>query len=373
VGTTRTRGPGSTALSALAASALTALALSGGVSAGSAALPRPTTPPRITGDALVGATLTAEPGTWSGSQPIRFSYQWFRCSSTLANCRSIAGATSRRFTLGSVDRGHRMLVNVTATNGDGSRSAQASTVVVRSAARPRNTSLPTIAGVTREGQTLTAGPGGWTGTQPVRFSYQWQRCDRSGGSCSNIIGATNQTYVLTTADVGKTLRVNVTARNAAGSASRRSAATNPIEAAPPPGPAGQIKLPNGKTSIPITSVSLPNRLVIDAVKFTPNPVRSRRTILRVSVHVSDTRGFVVRDALVFVRSTPLVTVTPPELATRLDGWVILATRARVGIRGITFPLQRGLNVQFYVQARKAGEKLLYGVTATRLTQVRTAR
>jgi hypothetical protein len=266
-----------------------------------------------------------------------------------------------------------MLVNVTATNGDGSRSAQAASAIVRAAERPRNTSLPTIAGTTREGQTLTAGPGGWTGTQPVRFSYQWQRCDRSGGSCSNIIGATNQTYVLTAADVGRTLRVNVTARNAAGSSSRRSAATNPIEAAPPPGPAGQIRLPNGKTSIPITSVSLPNRLVIDAVKFTPNPVRSRRTILRVSVHVSDTRGFVVRDALVFVRSTPLVTVTPPELATRLDGWVILATRARVGIRGITFPLQRGLNVQFYVQARKAGEKLLYGVTATRLTQVRTAR
>ena len=40
--------------------------------------------------------------------------------------------------------------------------------------------------------------------------------------------------------------------------------------------------------------------------------------------------------------------------------------------GLVFPLSRGLNVQFYVQARRAGERLLYGVTATRLVQVHTA-
>jgi hypothetical protein len=38
---------------------------------------------------------------------------------------------------------------------------------------------------------------------------------------------------------------------------------------------------------------------------------------------------------------------------------------------LVFPLRRGVNVQFYVQARKAGERLNYGVTATRLVQVRT--
>jgi hypothetical protein len=40
--------------------------------------------------------------------------------------------------------------------------------------------------------------------------------------------------------------------------------------------------------------------------------------------------------------------------------------------GLVFPLRRGLNVQFYVQARRAGERLQFGVTASRLVQVRTA-
>jgi hypothetical protein len=47
-------------------------------------------------------------------------------------------------------------------------------------------------------------------------------------------------------------------------------------------------------------------------------------------------------------------------------------RARAPRAGLIFPLRTGVNVQFYVQARKAGERLNYGVTATRLVQVRTA-
>lgn len=207
----------------------------------------------------------------------------------------------------------------------------------------------------------------------MTFAYQWQRCDANGGSCSNVIGATKQTYPLTSADVGRTIRVAVTARNAAGSRSRTSVATAKVEAGPPPGPGGQVKLPSGVISVPIENVSLPARLVIDQVRFSPNPVRSRTRPITIRVHVSDTRGFAVRGALVFVRSTPLLTTTPPESATQLDGWVTLRTRPRAPRPGLVFPLRKGLNVQFYVQARKAGERVLFGVTGTRLSQVHTAR
>jgi hypothetical protein len=337
------------------------------------ALPRNTSPPTITGTQRVGQTLTGNPGGWSGTSPVTFTFQWIRCNSQLANCAPIAGATSRQHTLTPDDLGRRLIFFVTARNAEGSSNARASTGVIRArGTAPTNTSPPTISGTPREGSTLTASNGTWSGSTPITFAHQWQRCDANGGSCSNVIGATKQTYTLTSADVRRTMRVVVTARNAAGSRSRTSVPTGPVEAGPPPGPGGQIKLPSGKVSVPIENVSLPARLVIDEVRFSPNPVRSRRRPITIRVHVSDTRGFAVRGALVFVRSTPLLTSTPPESATTLDGWVTLRTTPRAPRPGLVFPLRRGLNVQFYVQARKPGERLLFGVTGTRLSQVHTA-
>lgn len=134
------------------------------------------------------------------------------------------------------------------------------------------------------------------------------------------------------------------------------------------GPAGQIRLANGKISIPVTSVTLPARLVIDGVRFTPGVVTSRRTPVSVRVHVVDTRGFWVRGALVFGRSTPLVTSTPPEQVTNQSGYATLTMFPRA-----TFPLKRGYHVQFFLRTRKEGDSLLAGISTRRLAQVATAR
>jgi hypothetical protein len=136
----------------------------------------------------------------------------------------------------------------------------------------------------------------------------------------------------------------------------------------PAGPEGQIRLANGKISIPVTSVTLPARLVIDGVHFTPSIVTSRRAPVSVRVHVADTRGFWVRDALVFARSTPLVTSTPPEQVTNQSGYATLTMFPHA-----TFPLKRGYHVQFFLRTRKEGDSLLAGVSSRRLAQVATAR
>ncbi len=95
---------------------------------------------------------------------------------------------------------------------------------------PVNTSPPPVSGTPQDGQTLTASTGSWSGTQPITYGYQWQRCDSGGANCAPIAGATVSTYGVTSADVGSTLRVVVTATNSAGSASATSAATTVVQA-----------------------------------------------------------------------------------------------------------------------------------------------
>src|SRR3989442_44405 len=129
------------------ASVMTALAISGGGLAAQLAAPKNTQPPTISGARNVGSTLTANPGTWSGTQPITFTYHWVRCNSTLANCTSPRGNTSRQLTLTADERGRRLIVVVTAKNADGTGQAQVNTgVIAGPATPPRNTSTPSISG-----------------------------------------------------------------------------------------------------------------------------------------------------------------------------------------------------------------------------------
>lgn len=91
-------------------------------------------------------------------------------------------------------------------------------------AAPTNTATPTVSGSPRQGSTLTASTGTWTNS-PTSYTYQWSRCDTNGDACSDISGADSQTYTLQGDDVGKTLRVTVTAKNADGSGTATSAPT----------------------------------------------------------------------------------------------------------------------------------------------------
>ena len=89
------------------------------------------------------------------------------------------------------------------------------------AAAPQNQKAPSIDGKAMVGQTLTADRGDWSGS-PTSFTYQWQRCDNSGSSCGDISGATTTKYKLADADVGNTVRVQVTAKNGDGSTTANS-------------------------------------------------------------------------------------------------------------------------------------------------------
>jgi len=87
------------------------------------AAPTNVTAPSISGAPNVGATLTADRGTWNGTPPISYGYQWRRCDATGAGCGDISGATDATYALQDGDASSAIRVVVTATNGVGSVSA----------------------------------------------------------------------------------------------------------------------------------------------------------------------------------------------------------------------------------------------------------
>lgn len=76
------------------------------------------TPPTISGSAQDGQTLTAAPGTWTGS-PTGYSYQWYRCDDELDACDAIAPATAATYRVDAADAGSRLAVGVIASNAGG--------------------------------------------------------------------------------------------------------------------------------------------------------------------------------------------------------------------------------------------------------------
>ena len=102
------------------------------------------------------------------------------------------------------------------------------------------TGAPTISGTAQVGETLTADISGIGDDDGLpaesEFDYQWIRND--GSTDANIAGATDSTYVLLAADVGKFINVRVTFTDKNDyPETMTSAATTAVEAAAPaPGP-----------------------------------------------------------------------------------------------------------------------------------------
>jgi hypothetical protein len=189
--------------------------------------------PTLSGQTAAGKTLTASNGCWS-SHPTSFSYRWLRCDVNGANCATIAGAASKQYTLTSTDAGHTVIVLVTASNADGTTGPVNSrpSAVVSAAAAPKNTTPPSITGKAVVGELLFADPGKYTAGIASTYAYQWVRCNSGGGTCSNISGERSQTYRVSSAVVGSTLRVAVRASNAYGSTTTTSDRTAVVTAVP---------------------------------------------------------------------------------------------------------------------------------------------
>ena len=150
------------------------------------------------------------------------------------------------------------------------------------------TGLPTIAGTARVGDTLTAAAAGIAdadGLADAVFAWQWIAND--GTSDADIAGATQSTYTLTAAEIGKTIKARVTFTDDGGANEALvSEATAAVAAA-----------------IPVVSIAAASTTTTEgrAAKFTLKRTGAVASVLEVSVTVTQ--------AGAVLSGTPASTVT----------------------------------------------------------------
>ncbi len=186
--------------------------------------------PAVTGATQDGRVLHAGTGSWSGSPPSSYAYQWESCNESGGECAAIEAASGTEYDLGEGDIGTTLRVTVTATNDAGSVHATSAASALVTPEPPSELEVPTISGAPDVGQVLRADHGAWTGTER-QFAYQWESCNESGGECAAIEGATESEYDLGEGDKGSTVRVRIGVESALGSLSDVSAVTPVVGAA----------------------------------------------------------------------------------------------------------------------------------------------
>jgi hypothetical protein len=265
-------------LALVSAAAFAAFAAVG--SAAPQAPPVNTQEPSISGTARVGNVLQGDRGDWNNAQS--FALRWMRCDPSggapdASDCAPIGNATGNNYQVRAADAGFRLRFRVIATNSDGSTTAASNpTARVQPATgggggqAPRNTARPTISGDPRVGETLTTNDGTWT-NNPTSFAYQWQRCDVDAIVCGSVPGATGKTYGVRAADIGFRVRVQVTARNAAGAGTATSATSGIIVPRTP--------ITNARPSIAIISIRFTGRRVYARVRICDDRARNLRILV----------------------------------------------------------------------------------------------
>ena len=238
-------------------------------------------------------------------------------------------------------------------------------------AKPVNASPPTITGTAQEGKTLTANRGNWDNT-PTDYDYFWRRCNGGGNNCSNISGAHALTYTLRAADVDRTIRFRVVAKNADGQDDADSAPTDVVQKAstPTPPPTTTTTPSRGSGCPPansnqVSQMSLPAKLIIDQFQSDPSTLNGGTQSFAMRVHVTSTCGGPVQGALVYGTPTPFNQFDETQSNTGSDGWATLNFS-----RQPNYPVNGKQQIlAMFLRASKPGENVLAGITGYRLVSV----
>ncbi|BCB09513.1 hypothetical protein HHSLTHF2_34030 [Vreelandella venusta] len=153
----------------------------------------------ITGDAVEDQTLTASNTLTDEDGMGTVTYQWLR------DGNEITDATGETYTLTQADVGAAISVRASYTDQQGTAEAVTSAATISVAnVNDAPTGNVTITGTVTEDETLTADTSALVDEDGLgTLSYVWKADDTA------ITGATNSTYTLTQAEVGKSITVEV--------------------------------------------------------------------------------------------------------------------------------------------------------------------
>ena len=200
----------------------------------------------------IGQALATDGGDWGAGTSLK--YQWLSCSTTaVKSCAKISGATSASYTPKAADKGKRLRVTITGKNSVGSAS-WTSAVTPAVAQAPSLSTAPSVpSGSPLVGVPAVGTAGTAVGTPAPSVTPQWYRCDSAGATsvatvpvdCESIGGASTVSYIPTSDDVGKYLRLGVVATNAAGSVVSLSKTTQEVRSMPVAGTSPTFSGPDG--------------------------------------------------------------------------------------------------------------------------------
>jgi hypothetical protein len=159
--------------------------------------PQKRVPPSLSGAAVVGGQLSADPGNWEGRPS--FEFKWLRCPASVTtaaeavSCAPVAAASAARYQPTNDDLNQREMVEVTAINANGRESAFSapSDVVSRDSVAPvlssvalsrtrfrvgrASTAIAAAAGRSRRGTVLR-----FSSSEAGRLSIEIERVRRGG-------------------------------------------------------------------------------------------------------------------------------------------------------------------------------------------------
>ena len=187
----------------------------------------PTVPPDPTAPTLVLATATTLTIEWThpgdGGSPLTRNFIEYRVEGTTDWTNWYRGETPTpvtRTVIRNLAAATAYDVRVHSTNAIGNSQWVQSASAFSTLAGTAATGAPTITGTAAVGQPLAVdltGIADADGLTNVSYSYQWVRVDADGlSNPADITDATDATYTLVDADLGKTLKVRVTFDDDAG-------------------------------------------------------------------------------------------------------------------------------------------------------------
>ena len=194
--------------------------------------------PTLSGTSKVGQTLTALKGEWDSR--VTMTYQWIR------NDSPIEGATMTDYELTIADLNCFISVSIRGTMPGYAALTKRSLLANVEAGTFTYAPTPTVSGTFKVGQTLVATTGTWdTG---VALGFQWLRDGVA------IEGATQATYLLSAADNGRQLAVEVAGRKTGYLTDKKVSVAQTVEAGvfsilPTPTTSGTFKVGQVLTAI----------------------------------------------------------------------------------------------------------------------------